>query len=213
MEQQRFPVEDGAVTCRPVGDRLEVQAALPGPGEGLYRAYLRGESGKQLDLGTLLPQGNGRRLQRSLPIAELKRRGCGPVTGAGVTLSYAFERPQGMNQPSKRRRGFPTPRCWPRRCGRRGRVCSASGRMGRFAWRGGGSRGRRFLCRRCFASGRWRRWGDGCVWSGRFRGRGGRYNPSVSFAASSPFRGAIQKVSTSPVLSCLARAPKTSFRI
>ena len=45
MEQQRFPVEDGAVTCRPVGDRLEVQAALPGPGEGLYRAYLRGESG------------------------------------------------------------------------------------------------------------------------------------------------------------------------
>lgn len=101
MEQQRFPVEDGAVTCRPVGDRLEVQAALPGPGEGLYRAYLRGESGKQLDLGTLLPQGNGRRLQRSLPIAELKRRGCWPVTGAGVTLSYAFERPQGMNQPPK----------------------------------------------------------------------------------------------------------------
>ena len=98
MEQQRFPVEDGAVTCRPVGDRLEVQAALPGPGEGLYRAYLRGESGKQLDLGTLLPQGNGRRLQRSLPIAELKRRGCWPVTGAGVTLSYAFERSQGMNQ-------------------------------------------------------------------------------------------------------------------
>ena len=34
MEQQRFPVEDGAVTYRPVGDRLEVQAALPGPGEG-----------------------------------------------------------------------------------------------------------------------------------------------------------------------------------
>ena len=103
MEQQRFPVEDGAVTCRPVGDRLEVQAALPGPGEGLYRAYLRGESGKQLDLGTLLPQGNGRRLQRSLPIAELKRRGCWPVTGAGVTLSYAFQRPQaqGMNQPPK----------------------------------------------------------------------------------------------------------------
>ena len=103
MEQQRFPVEDGAVTYRPVGDRLEVQAALPGPGEGLYRAYLRGESGKQLDLGTLLPQGNGRRLQRSLPIAELKRRGCWPVTGAGVTLSYAFQRPQaqGMNQPPK----------------------------------------------------------------------------------------------------------------
>ena len=84
MEQQRFPVEDGAVTCRPVGDRLEVQAALPGPGEGLYRAYLRGESGKQLDLGTLLPQGNGRRLQRSLPIAELKRRGCWPVTGLSL---------------------------------------------------------------------------------------------------------------------------------
>lgn len=29
MEQRSFPVEDGAVTCRPVGDRLEVQAALP----------------------------------------------------------------------------------------------------------------------------------------------------------------------------------------
>ena len=101
MEQQRFTVEDGAVTCCPVGDRLEITANLPGPGEGLYRAYLRGESGKQLDLGTLLPQGNGRRLQRSLPIAELKRRGCWPVTGAGVTLSYAFERPQGQHQPPK----------------------------------------------------------------------------------------------------------------
>lgn len=95
QQAQRFPVGDGAVTCRQVGERLEVQAALPGPGEGLYRAYLRGENGKRLDLGTLLPQGNGRRLQRTLPIAELKRRGCWPVTGAGVTLSYAFARPQG----------------------------------------------------------------------------------------------------------------------
>ena len=35
MEQQRYPVEDGAVTCLPVGDRLEVQSARHGPGEGL----------------------------------------------------------------------------------------------------------------------------------------------------------------------------------
>ena len=34
-----------------------------------------------MDLGTLLPEGGGRRLHRTVPVAELRKQGCWPVTG------------------------------------------------------------------------------------------------------------------------------------
>ena len=54
--EQRFPMEQGVLRCRQVGDRAELTMEVPGPGQGLYRGYALGEGG-QMDLGTLLPEG------------------------------------------------------------------------------------------------------------------------------------------------------------
>ena len=43
-----------------------------------------------MDLGTLRPEGGGRRLHRTGPVAELRKRGCWPVTGGKAVLTYAF---------------------------------------------------------------------------------------------------------------------------
>ena len=56
--EQRFPMEQGVLRCRQVGDRAELTMEVPGPGQGLYRGYVLGEGG-QMDLGTLLPAGGG----------------------------------------------------------------------------------------------------------------------------------------------------------
>ena len=56
--EQRFPMEQGVLRCRQVGDRAELTMEVPGPGQGLYRGYALGEGG-QMDLGTLLPEGGG----------------------------------------------------------------------------------------------------------------------------------------------------------
>ena len=87
--EQRFPMEQGVLRCRQVGDRAELTMEVPGPGQGLYRGYALGEGG-QMDLGTLLPEGGGRRLHRTVPVAELRKRGCWPVTGGMAVLTYAF---------------------------------------------------------------------------------------------------------------------------
>lgn len=87
--EQRFPMEQGVLRCRQVGDRAELTMEIPGPGQGLYRGYVLGEGG-QMDLGTLLPEGGGRRLHRTVPVAELRKRGCWPVTGGRAVLTYAF---------------------------------------------------------------------------------------------------------------------------
>ena len=37
--EQRFPMEQGVLRCRQVGDRAELTMEVPGPGQGLYRGY------------------------------------------------------------------------------------------------------------------------------------------------------------------------------
>ena len=56
--EQTFPVEQGWLTCRQTGERVELAMELPNPGRGLYRGYALGAGG-QVDLGTLLPEGGG----------------------------------------------------------------------------------------------------------------------------------------------------------
>ena len=41
--EQRFPMEQGVLRCRQVGDRAELTMEVPGPGQGLYRGYALGE--------------------------------------------------------------------------------------------------------------------------------------------------------------------------
>ena len=46
----------GEITLRDQGGRTEVRASMEDPGDGLYRAFLRGEQG-ELMLGVLAPRG------------------------------------------------------------------------------------------------------------------------------------------------------------
>ena len=67
---------------------------------GLYRGILCGKTGR-VDLGTLLPEGEGLRLCRTLTLDHLRRCGCWPVTGGRGELRYAFgaqKFPQGWEE-------------------------------------------------------------------------------------------------------------------
>ena len=84
----RFPFPKGLLTCRAQGEwvLLHMERAV---GEGLYRGWLRGKSGR-MDLGVLLPMGEGLFLDRKLSVSALRQRGCWPITGAGAELAHAF---------------------------------------------------------------------------------------------------------------------------
>lgn len=89
--EQTFPMAPGVLRCRQAGDRVELVMERPGPGEGLYRGYAQGDGGV-LDLGTLLPEGGGLRLRRTVPLETLRRQGCWPVTGGRAVLTFPFSK-------------------------------------------------------------------------------------------------------------------------
>lgn len=138
--EQRFPMEQGVLRCLQVGDRAELTMEVPGPGQGLYRGYVLGEGG-QMDLGTLLPEGGGRRLHRTVPVAELRKRGCWPVTGGKAVLTYAFSGGStqsapgwtGLNRPETWLPGGPRPGSGAREGGR---PSSSGGGTGCSVWPG-----------------------------------------------------------------------------
>lgn len=87
--EARMPVSGGWLTCRQVGQRAELTMDLPGDNRGLFRGEALGAGGA-VPLGTLLPEGGRLRLCRSFAIEDLRRRGCWPVTGGRVRMTYAF---------------------------------------------------------------------------------------------------------------------------
>ena len=87
--EQVFHMDHGTLVCRTRGNQVEVAMTLHPPGPGLYRGILCGKKGR-LDLGTLLPEGEGLRLFRTLTLDHLARCGCWPVTGGRGELRYAF---------------------------------------------------------------------------------------------------------------------------
>lgn len=84
-----FDSPNGAVTVHQEGSRAVCQAIRTADGGGLYKAWLQGSGGKAL-LGTLIPEGGALRLRRVVEIADLKRQGVWPPTGAEVALAYLF---------------------------------------------------------------------------------------------------------------------------
>lgn len=96
--EQKFPVGQGWLTCRQIGDRAELTMELPDPGGGLYRGWALGAGGRA-DLGTLLPEGGRLRLHRTVSVDHLRRQGCWPVTGGRAELTYAFASPQTPSLP------------------------------------------------------------------------------------------------------------------
>lgn len=81
----------GRLTLREEGTLVQVQAARPNDGRGLYKVWLQGPGGRLL-LGTLVPEQGELRLRRRLRRGELERQGCWPVTGGETVLAFAFER-------------------------------------------------------------------------------------------------------------------------
>ncbi len=94
-----FEGPKGAVTVRQEG-RCAVCQAISRTGEAaLFKAYLLGEEGRAL-LGTLIPEGGALRLRRSIEVAQLKRQGAWPPTGAEIMEAYSFvpeSPPEGWN--------------------------------------------------------------------------------------------------------------------
>jgi hypothetical protein len=87
--EQIFRIDHGTLICQIHGNQVEVTMTLRPPTSGLYRGILFGKNGR-LDLGTLLPEGEGLRLCRTLTIDYLCRCGCWPITGGRGELRYAF---------------------------------------------------------------------------------------------------------------------------
>lgn len=86
-----FETQFGVVTVRQEGEQILCQAIGPLEGHGLYKAWLCGSGGKAL-LGTLIPEGGGLRLRRTLPLSQLKAQGIWPPTGAEMAQSYPYAR-------------------------------------------------------------------------------------------------------------------------
>ena len=109
--EQVFHIQNGRLVCRRRGSQVEVTMTLDPPGPGLYRGILCGKNGR-MDLGTLLPEGEGLRLTRTLTIDHLARCGCWPVTGGRAELRYAFgakKFPQGWEEGRDLSRRFSDP--------------------------------------------------------------------------------------------------------
>ena len=95
MEEYTLPMERGRLRCRREGARVRLtMEAVPG-GRGLYRGEIFGRGGS-LDLGILLPQGGGLRLERSLSVRTLEARDCWPILGGRLLLSHSFVREEGL---------------------------------------------------------------------------------------------------------------------
>ena len=79
----------GTLSLREEGLRVCLEAVRLDDGRGLYKAWALGRSGRFL-LGTLIPQGGGLRLSRTVSRTALEQAGCWPVTGGEAVLVYPF---------------------------------------------------------------------------------------------------------------------------
>ncbi|MCI2105749.1 MAG: hypothetical protein LKK00_03395 [Intestinimonas sp.] len=77
----------GTLILRENGPRVTVLAERPDDGKGLYKAWIWGENGRFL-LGTMLPERNCLRAERTLSVDQLSRQGVWPVTGASAVLAF-----------------------------------------------------------------------------------------------------------------------------
>lgn len=80
----------GVLELQQTGGQVKFTAERGRDDRGLYKVWLRGRAEKTCLLGTLIPEGQQLRLNRTLSVKELEQRGCWPVEGAEVRLAYAF---------------------------------------------------------------------------------------------------------------------------
>ena len=84
----------GEITLRDLGGRTEVRASMEDPGDGLYRAALRGERG-ELMLGVLAPEGGMLTLRRMVYTRDVAA--LGRLVEGEARQSFPF-RPAGWRE-------------------------------------------------------------------------------------------------------------------
>ncbi len=89
--ERRFSLAGGTgwLTVAETGDRVVCAAQLPADGRGLYKCWLSGSEGKAL-VGTFVPEGGVLKLNRTLPVAQLKSCGAWPPTEAEAVMAFSF---------------------------------------------------------------------------------------------------------------------------
>lgn len=80
----------GTLTLRQDGPRVHMTAERSQDGRGLYKAWLHGEHGGKVLLGTLAPEGGRLVVRRTLSVSALERAGCWPQFTAAAPLAFAF---------------------------------------------------------------------------------------------------------------------------
>ena len=90
--EQRLRVEGEGSACLHIGKEVvEVVVERTDDGIGLYKAWLWGGKGKQVLVGTLVPESAVLKRKRRFSIEELKFNRCWPVEGCRIVLSFPFE--------------------------------------------------------------------------------------------------------------------------
>lgn len=98
--EQRLKLEGGGwLEVREDGTRARLRVQRGLDGAGIYKAWLRGAAGEML-LGTLAPEGQYLRLERTISLEALREGGCWPVTGGRTALTFSFA-PQQSPPPSR----------------------------------------------------------------------------------------------------------------
>ncbi len=90
--EQRFTLGQagGVLTVHEEGLRAVFEADMPDDRQGLYKVHVAGAGGGML-LGTLMPESGRLHLRRSLPVGELRQKGCWPVTKGEAKIAFHFE--------------------------------------------------------------------------------------------------------------------------
>lgn len=90
--ERRYALEGGgSLLIQEDGLRAMIKAERPMDNRGLYKAYLRGPSGRAL-LGTLAPENGRLCVKRTLTLDTLKQQGAWPPTGGELDLTFSFGR-------------------------------------------------------------------------------------------------------------------------
>lgn len=88
--ERRYTLEGGgSLTVQADGLRAVLTAERASDSRGLYKAYLRGPTGRAL-LGTLVPENGQLRIRRTLTLDALERQGAWPPVGGELELAFAF---------------------------------------------------------------------------------------------------------------------------
>ena len=90
MEERLTMRGGGTLTLRQDGGRVHFTAERPMDNRGLYKAWLHGEQGGKLLLGTLVPENGRLTVHRTLSVSALEQAGCWPQFTAAAPLAFPF---------------------------------------------------------------------------------------------------------------------------